>query len=102
MKKLDLKQVPKDLKPNPVFDGMPEDLKNPDCFERIERRLAEIMSTGHRHKTVGAFVKCKPCNGARLKQQALRKELGFKSVAQYMEWRKVMTIIKEEKNFQIR
>lgn len=102
MKKLDLSQVPKDLKPNPVFDGMSESLKDPACFEGIEKRLADTVRTAHRHRTVAAYVRCRPCSGNRLKRQSLMKEMGFQGIAQYLEWKKVMTIIRDKKDFQVR
>lgn len=101
MQKLDLKAVPK-LKPNPLFKGLPKDLKNPKRFEEIEKQLIDIMKSDHTHKTVKGFVTCAWCQkNMKLKQEMIQK-LGFKSYGQYAEWRKIMVIIKNKSNFQLR
>jgi len=100
MKKLDLKTVPK-LKPNPLFKGMRATLKDPANFEAVERRLMLSLRSGHDHKTVSAYVKCVECQQKREERKTLMKKEGFKSMAQYMEWKKIHTIIKDKKNFQI-
>lgn len=102
MEKLDLKQVPKKLKPNPLFKGLPKDLKDPKCFEGIQNQLRDVMKSEHRHTTVKAFVTCAWCQANMKKKQDLMKALGFKSINQYMEWVKIMTIITQKKNFELK
>lgn len=88
------------MKPNPVFKGLPKELKNPEMFDKIEEQLS--LKSDHTHKTVKSFVSCAWCNEQRLKRSAKIVELGFKDYAQYLEWRKIMWIIKSNKNFVIK
>lgn len=102
MKKLDLKQVPKKLKPDPLFKDLPKELKDPKNFEVIEKRLIKILKTPHKHKTAKEYVACPLCNAKRLERQAKMREEGFSSIIQYMQWKKIMTIINNKKSFQVR
>lgn len=101
MKKLDLSKVPK-LKKNPIFLRFPMKLKDPESFQKVEDELAEIIKSDHTHKSVKDFVACEGCNEKLKKRQEKLKELGFKSYTQYLEWKKIMTIIKEQKSFKLR
>ena len=102
MKKLDLSTLPKKIKPNPLFKGMSKSLKDPANYEKIEKSLFEILKSDHKHRTASSYVKCKECNEKRLARQKAMDDLGFKSIKQYMEWKKIMTIINNKKNFQIK
>lgn len=102
MQKLDVKEVNKKRKPNPIFKGLPTKLKDVACFERVEKELYEILKSDHKHKTAGAYVKCQECNSRREERQTKMKKIGFKSYQQYLEWKKVMSIIKNQSNFQLR
>lgn len=102
MKKLDLTTVPKKLKPNPLFKGMSSFLKDPTNYESIEKQLIEILQTGHKHKTAKAYVKCAECQLKREERKQRMQEVGFKSLQQYMEWKKIHTIIKDKKSFQLK
>ncbi len=101
MKQLDLNKVKK-LKPNPIFKGLIPRLKDPKNFVKIEKELVDILKSDHKHKTVKTYVACVECqNKLQLKQQRM-KTMGFTSYGQYIEWRKVMTIIHNKSNFQVR
>lgn len=100
MKKLDLKEVPK-LKPNPIFDGLDESLKDPKNFKKIDNDLNKILKVKHKHKTASSYAKCAMCQAKRLERQNRMKELGFKSIQQYLEWKRIMFIIKNKKSFQL-
>lgn len=102
MKKLDLSKVPKDIKPNPLFKGMKESLKDPNNYEDIEARLSEILKTDHKHKTALSYAKCDECQKNREERKNLMKQIGFKSLTQYLEWKKIMLIIINKQNFQLR
>lgn len=102
MKKLDLKTVRKNLKPNPIFKGMSEYLKDPANFEKVEKKLIEILKSDHTHKTASSYVKCKECNLKRIERQNKMKQEGFKNIKQYLEWKKIHTIIRDKKNFQLK
>lgn len=102
MKKLDIKTVSK-LKPNPIFKGLPEALKDPTCYAKIEKQIQDIVRVdkGHIHKTVKAYVKCKKCLEKYEKRKAFIRELGFTDYKQYMEWKKIMSIIISQRDIQL-
>lgn len=99
MEKLDITSIPKNLKPNPLFKGISKELKNPKCFMPIERKLARIMYSDHKHDTIKAFTKCSRCQEKFNKKRAEIKKLGFSGVEQYQMWRKIMFIIHNKKDF---
>ncbi len=99
--KLDLKQVPK-LKENAIFKDLPDKLKDVKNFHKIEKELSAMMKSDHAHKTIKAFVSCAWCQKKLELKQNRMKAIGFKDYSQYMEWRKIMMIIINKANFQIR
>ena len=98
--RLDLKQVPK-LRPNPIFKGLSGKLKDPKNFDKVEKKLRNILKSDHEHKTVKSYATCLRCNEKRGERKKLMKEIGFKSVTQYMEWKKIQMIIKNKADFQL-
>lgn len=102
MQKLDLSQIPNNIKPNPIFKGLSSDLKDPKAFKKIEKKLQSILKADHKHKTASSYAKCEECNKNREERKKTMKDLGFKSIQQYMEWKKIMTIIINKKDFQVR
>ena len=98
--KLDLAKVLK-LKPNPIFKGLSNALKDPKNYKRTEKKLKVILKSDHTHKTPSSYVKCLECQEKLGKKRRLMKEIGFKSFGQYLEWRKVMEIIIKKKDFQV-
>lgn len=101
MKKLDIKTIGK-LKPNPLFKGMPSLLKDPKNYKKIESSLVKILQADHKHKTASAYVKCADCQNKRQERTAKMKQVGFKSIQQYMEWKKIMDIIINKRSFQLK
>lgn len=99
--KLDLKTVPK-LKPNPIFNGLPDSLKDPKNFKKIENKLRLSLLSDHKHSTMKGYTKCKRCQDKFKKRQILMKEIGFVDIKQYMEWKRIMSIIIQKRNFQLR
>lgn len=85
-------------KVNPIFKGLSDDLKDPKKFKSIEKKIADVMVSDHKHRTIKAFINCKRCQDKLKKKRELLDKLGFKNQEQYQMWRKVMGIIsnKEE------
>lgn len=102
MKKLELKEVNKKRKKNPLFKGFPSRLKDPASFEVVEKQLFDILQSGHKHKTASSYVRCSECMEKREERKRKMKELGFKSMQQYLEWKKIMDIIINKKDFQLK
>lgn len=99
-KKLDLSLVPK-LKSAPLFKGLPARLKDPEMYYKIEKELFDMLQSDHKHKTVKEYVLCAWCNKKRELRQNRIKALGFKSINQYMQWKKVMDIIINKRNIEL-
>lgn len=79
--------------PNPVFNGLPEYLKDPQHYDKIMRSLLETLATTCSHGDPSEMAKCHKCTQNMLERRALMNKLGFKSSAQFMAWRKVMETI---------
>jgi len=88
------------LKKNPLFKGLSNSLKDPKRFEEVEKELAEIIKSDHQHKTVKSYVTCAWCNERRQKRQDAMKRLGFKSLKQYLEWKKIHAMMFEVRKIQ--
>lgn len=95
MKKIDLKQLT-NLKPNPLFKNLPDSLKDPKIYAGIEDELKDLIKSDHQHKTVSSYVKCNECQSKFHARRKKLKELGFSSIQQYVEWKKVMEAIKNK------
>lgn len=98
MRKLTKEEI-ENVKENPMFDTLPEKLKDPKCFKKIETKLSNIMISDHKHKSVQTFVRCKRCLAKMNKKNEAIKELGFKDSIQYQHWKKVMQILRAKKDF---
>lgn len=92
MDKLTNKQIG-NAKVNPVFKGLSDDLKDPKNFKKIENKLARVMLSDHKHRTIGGFHLCKRCQKRFEKKREMLKELGFESINQYQNWKKIMMIL---------
>lgn len=96
MNPLTNKQIGK-AKVNPVFKGLSDSVKDPKNFNKIEKKLARVMVSDHKHVTVKGFTLCKKCQDRFNKKRQLIHELGFVSINQYQNWKKIMEIIINKK-----
>jgi len=83
---------------NPVFNGLPDALKDPKNYLKTERKIVATMVSDHKHTTMKAFINCKRCQAKVVKKAEMIKDLGFKDYEQYANWRKIMWIIINEQN----
>lgn len=79
-----------------AIKGLPTKLKDPKRYEKIEKELADIMFSDHKHRKVSAFVKCKRCQAKMKKRHARLLELGFKDYSQYLDWKRIMKVVHEQ------
>lgn len=77
------------MKPNRLTHNLPPYLKNPDNFERIMKEILEAGRTSHSHGDIEAWSKCVKCQSALWKRKEMMYGLGFKTAAQYTEWKKI-------------
>jgi len=97
MEKLTQKQIA-EAKVNPIFDGLPDSLKDPKIYGKIERAVVRVMFSDHQHKTIKQFVRCERCQAKVKRRRAVIKEFGFRDIIQYQEWKRVMDIIIQKKS----
>ena len=92
-RKITPKTFPK-YRPNPLFAGMPDYLKDPDNYEKIQRALLDAGATRHSHAEVIDWAGCRECQKKQWARKEMMKKLGFQSGRQYLEWKKVHDTIK--------
>lgn len=92
------------LKENPLFKDFPKELKDPKSYKKVESKLRLIMYSDHSHSTIKAFINCPRCVQKVEKRKEALKSFGFTSVEQYMVWKKIMDIVinKRELDLKIR
>lgn len=78
-----------------VFAGMPEYLKDPANFERIQRAIFEAGASTCGHSELIEWSGCWKCQMKQKDRSEMIQRLGFRSPAQYLAWVKVHTVIKE-------
>lgn len=83
-------------KGDPILAGLPEYLKDPACFEKIQSKILKTFISTCAHSEVLEWAKCKKCTIKMLERRSLIKALGFKSHHQYMMWVKIHTEIKKQ------
>lgn len=76
-----------------VFKGLPDSLKEPEKYLEVETKVLEIMNTGHHHRKIGAFIKCKVCEPKLKERREYLADVGFKDYHQYLRWKQVMDIM---------
>lgn len=101
LEKITQQQI-KDAKENPIFENLSEELKNPEIFEEIEKKLANIMLSDHNHlkakSPLKSFLNCKRCFSKMIKKRQEIEKLGFKNYEQYLKYKKIMQIIINKKD----
>lgn len=79
--------------PNPLLAELPDYLKDPANFKKIQRALLDTLATSHSHSEVIDFTKCFHCQVKVQDLAEMKNKLGFRSAAQYLEWKKTHELI---------
>lgn len=79
--------------PDPVFNDLPETLKNPRCYKRVLKKILQAGESDHKHADPSRWLTCQVCQDAFNHKRNVLKEVGFSSYNQFLRWRKVMGII---------
>jgi hypothetical protein len=79
--------------PNPIFAGLPKILKDPDSYYKVQKALIETLACPTTHSDPAEMQKCSTCTENMVDRRKLMHKLGFSSLHQYMEWRKVMELM---------
>jgi len=69
--------------------GLPDWLKDSNSYHVIRKKMYEMMSCRKGHSELEKMGNCFECAGKARDRKHFLKGLGFKSYAQYYEWRKV-------------
>ena len=71
-----------------LTDSLPDFLKDPANFHKVQQAIYKTIQTKHSHGDVFEYAKCKGCTLKMLERRHLLKRLGFKNPAQFMQWQK--------------
>ena len=87
---------------NNTFKNLPASLKDYKMLSVISRDILDIMKTDCRHTKVTTALKCKKCDfeGKIKARGKYLREKGFKDYHQFLQWKQVMDIMGEVKNYQ--
>lgn len=76
--------------------GLPEYLKDPAVYDKIERELYDaLVGSCGGHGEVIEWAACSKCQQAFYNRGELLRKLGFTSPAQYLAWKKTHQKIRE-------
>lgn len=81
-------------KTNLLLVGLPQYLKEPKNYLTVQKALLETLSCGKSHADPAEMLNCLKCGENMKKRRELMRKFGFKSPAQYMEWKKTHEEIK--------
>ena len=80
-----------------IFEGMPDTLKDPRKYEDIVNSIDSLVKTDHKHKLVSEYVQCADCQAKYRARNDRIMELGFAGPLQYLEWKRVMAIMRQKR-----
>ena len=83
-------------KVNPLVAMLPEYLKDPANYEKVQRLIVETLASNHSHGEVIEWAKCSKCQRRFAEKGQVLKKLGFVSSAQYMAWQRVHQEIRKK------
>lgn len=87
-----LKALPKQKEVNKVhvLHGLPNYLKDPANYEKIQKAIINAGATRHSHSEVADWAGCFHCQQKEWDRKEMMLGLGFTSGRQYMVWKKVI------------
>ena len=89
--KPDIHYAPKTAK---VFDGLPEYLKDPKNYMKVQRAILDTLAGKCSHGEVIEWAACPKCQRRFAERSQIIRKLGFRSMSQYMAWQKTHQEIK--------
>lgn len=75
-------------KPN-MLAGLPQHLKDPKAYKKVRKFLFEILASRCGHSDPAEWYSCQKCLKRIYEFREALTKLGFKSVPQYYQWRRV-------------
>jgi hypothetical protein len=102
----ELKKLPKQVplsKGQLLLQGLPDYLKDPANYMKIQKAILDAGATKHSHSEMILWAECKSCQKKQWDRKETMHHLGFKSGAQYLAWKKIMdTMIDVTKRVKLR
>jgi len=90
--------LPKDIivkpKLHPLMASLPDYLKDPKNFEKVQKTVLKAFAGKHSHGEVVEWAQCAECQARFQNRRHVLKKLGFKNPAQYQAWKKIHETIK--------
>jgi len=86
-----------------IIDEIPEELKDPKCFKKIERQInTPLLKITHTHR--GKLCKrCLSIMDKNLRHRIeVRQKLGFKTAEHYYKWKQIMNTLVNKKPIRIK
>lgn len=77
------------------LDSLPDYVKDPKNYQKIEKALLETMVCPKSHSDPMEMTKCKKCTENMLVRRQMLKKLGFKHPSVYLAWKKIQTGIRK-------
>lgn len=97
-------EIPKDLTHNlprgtttSILAQIPQHLKEPEAYEKVQKALYEAGASTCDHSEVGEWATCFKCQRKQSDRLLMMKSLGFLSKAHYMTWRKIHEELRTQK-----
>jgi hypothetical protein len=72
---------------------IPEHLKNPANYLKMQAAILETLATTHSHGEVVDWAKCVACQKRFREHGEFIKKLGFRTPRHYFAWKKIMETI---------
>ena len=82
--------------PNPLLADLPEHLKDPANYAKVQKALLETLATTHSHGELFDWFKCTPCMNKARDHKELMVKLGFKTPQHYKEWQRIHHIMRKQ------
>ena len=88
-----VKTFPKMSRGKSLVNQLPDYLKDPRNYEKIQRALLDTLAGQHSHSEVIDWHKCLTCQNKVLNQKEMMVKLGFKTPRHYYAWKKTMDVM---------
>lgn len=75
---------------------LPDFVKDPANYEKIERALLDTRFCGKTHSDPSQMFECKGCQNKTLERRELMEKFGFRDASDYLNWKKIHEEIRKK------
>lgn len=90
------KNLKKKYPHDPLTVHLPDWVKDPENYNKIETALLETLICNKGHSDPSEMSKCVRCTQNMAERRELMKRFGFQNVGQYLQWKKTMNVMMHE------